>query len=331
MKAIVITRSGGPEVLALTRLPDPVPGPGEVLVRIRATAVNRADLLQRLGRYPAPPGAPADIPGLEFAGVVEALGPGVEAPAAGSRVMGLLAGGGYAELVAVAAGLCLPVPDGLGWDEAAAVPEVFATAYAALHPIGAVRPGEAVAVTAAASGVGLAALQLARVAGARVIALSRAPERRARLERLGAHAALDPARADLAPAIRRAAGGGGADLLLDLVGGATLPVLLDAAAERARVVLIGLLGGTAAHLDLQPILRKRLRLAGTILRTRPLAERVELTAMLARRLLPLLGDGRVRPLVGRRFALSAAAAAHEHAASATAFGKTVLIVAPEAG
>jgi putative PIG3 family NAD(P)H quinone oxidoreductase len=325
MRAVVIPRFGGPEVLELRERPDPVPGAGEVLVRVRATAVNRADLLQRLGRHPAPPGSPPDIPGLEFAGEVERAGPDAASLEPGRRVMGLLGGGGYAEKVSVPAALCMPLPDGLSWAQAAAVPEGFLTAYDALHVRGRLAPGETLLLPAAGSGVGTAAAQLALAAGASVIGLSRTAEKRARLAALGLHAVLDPGAADLAAAIRRASGGG-VDLVCDLVGGSALALHLDALRDGGRLVLVGLLGGTQASVDLGIVLRKRLTLVGTVLRGRPLAEKIELTARFVRDGLPLLAAGEIRPVIDRCFPLAAAAAAHEHVERNASFGKVVLVV-----
>jgi NADPH:quinone reductase len=325
MKAIVISRFGGPDVLAFQDVPDPQPPQrGQIGVRVHATAVNRADLLQRRGRYPAPPGEPQDIPGLEFAGEVERCGPAAEAFRPGDRVMGLVGGGSYAEQVVLAQDLCLPVPAALSWSEAAAVPEAWATAFDALHRIGRIRPGEVVLIHAAASGVGIAAAQLARVAGARVIGLSRSVERRAALTALGLHAVLDATAQGLAQAIRQAAGDAGVDLVLDLVGAPAWELNLEVLAERGRLILIGLLGGATVEADLGRILHKRLSITGTVLRPRGLEERIELTRELAHGLLPLLAQGAVRPIVGATFPLSEARKAHAHVEANLGFGKTVL-------
>jgi len=204
MRAVVITRPGGPEVLELREVPDPRPGPAEIVVSVKATALNRADLLQRRGLYPAPPGVPADIPGLEMAGTVESCGAGASRFRPGDRVMAILGGGGHAEKVALDERVCLPIPDGMDWAEAGAVPEAFLTAWDALHDRGGLRAGDILLLHAAGSGVGTAAAQLARVAGARVIGLSRSADKRRRLEALGLDAVLDPTAPGLAAAIRDA-------------------------------------------------------------------------------------------------------------------------------
>jgi putative PIG3 family NAD(P)H quinone oxidoreductase len=321
---MVITRPGPPEVLELRDLPVPLCGPGQVRVRVRAAGLNRADLLQRRGLYPAPPGYPEEIPGLEFAGEVEASGDQVEGLDPGDRVMGILGGGGYAERVCVDAGLCLPVPGRLSWSEAAAIPEAFLTAFDALDRQGELRSGQALLVHAAASGVGVAAVQLGLAAGATVIGLSRTPHKRQRLVELGLRHVLDPARADLAPAIREIVGREGVDLALNLLGAAALPLELELLRVGGRVVVIGLLGGARVEIDLGLLMRKRLRISGSVLRGRPLAEKVELTGEWRRRAQPMLERGRIAPVLDRCFPLEAAAEAHRYMEQNRNFGKVVL-------
>jgi putative PIG3 family NAD(P)H quinone oxidoreductase len=326
MKAVVISRRGGPDVLRVRDLPDPEPAPEEVLVRVRATALNRADLLQRRGLYPAPAGVPADIPGLEFAGEVARCGDRVRTLGPGARVMGILGGGGYAERVCVHEQLCLPVPDGLGWVEAAAVPEAFLTAYDALFRQAHLRAGEAVLLHAAASGVGTAAAQLALAGGSTVVALSRTAAKRRRLADMGLGEVLDPAGDGLAEAIREAAGGDGVDVVLDLVGAPAWPLNLEVLKPRGRIVVVGLLGGARIALDLGTLLFKRLTIVGTALRSRSLDEKIELTTEFADRMSGLLADGRLRAVVDRTLPLEQAAEAHATMERNANFGKLVLTV-----
>ena len=330
MKAIVITRPGPPDSLALRELPDPVPGPGELLVRVRATAVNRADLLQRRGLYPAPPGSPAEIPGLEFAGEVLGGDPAETGLAPGDRVMGILGGGGYAERVAVPAGQCLPVPPALSFADAAAIPEAFLTAFDALVLQAGLAPGEVVLVSAAASGVGTAAAQVAREVGAVAIGTLRTGAKRPRVERLdlGFKALLDAAAPDLAAQVAAASGGRGVDVVLDLVGAASWPLALDALAPRGRIVAVGTMSGTLVELDLGALMRRRATLIGTVLRSRPAAEKVALTRAFAERMLPALAAGRLRPVVDRVLPLAEAAAAHVLLERNDTLGKVVLSIDP---
>ncbi len=323
-RAVRMVESGGPEVLRLGEIELSEPGPDEIRVRVRAAGLNRADLLQRRGLYPAPAGWPADVPGLEYAGEVEALGRRVEAWAEGDRVMGLVGGGAYAEHVVVHEREAVAVPSELSWEEAAAVPEAFVTAHDALFTRGALVAGETVLVHAVGSGVGTAALQLARAAGATVIGTSRTPRKLDRATELGLDVALTGGPEDFAVAILDATGGGGVDLILDLVGGGYLAGNLASLAARGRMVVVGLTGGSAARIDLGVVLRKRLSIVGTSLRTRPLEEKIAAVRSFARHALPLLADGRVRPVVDRVFAMEEAADAHRRMESNENFGKIVL-------
>jgi putative PIG3 family NAD(P)H quinone oxidoreductase len=324
MRALTITRAGGPEVLEVRSVPEPVLGPDEVLVRVRASALNRADVLQRRGLYPAPPGAPADIPGLEFAGELEACGPLVASLQPADRVMGVVSGGGQAEKLHIHERLCMRIPPGMSFEDAAAVPEAFLTAYDALFLRGGLRPGEVVLLHAAGSGVGTAAAAMATVAGARVVALSRSPNKRRRLGEMGVHSVLDPAAPDIAEAIRMTAGGDGVALAIDLIGASAWALNLEVLALRGRIVLVGTMSGTKVEADLGAIMRKRLTVIGTVLRSRQIEEKIELVQSFSRTILPLLAAGRLRPVVDRVVPMEDAASAHEAMERNDNFGKIVL-------
>jgi putative PIG3 family NAD(P)H quinone oxidoreductase len=327
VRAIVIRGPGGPEVLEYRMLPDPPFGPEDVRVAVRASALNRADLLQRRGLYPAPPGAPADIPGLEFAGEVEACGDRVVGLSPGDRVMGIVGGGGHAEKLALHERLCMKIPPGLTWEEAAAVPEAFLTAFDALLLTAGLAPGETVLLHAAASGVGTAAAQIARVSGARAIGLSRSASKRERLRELGVDHVLDASSGRLAEEILRATASGGVDVVLDLLGASSWALNLAVLAVQGRIVVVGLMGGFRTEVDLSELMRKRARVIGTVLRSRPLEQRIELVRRFTRQMLPLLADGRLRPVVDRALPLSEAAAAHRLMERNANFGKIVLTLA----
>ncbi len=324
MKAVIITGPGGPEVLELREVKAPAPGAHEVLVEVRAAGVNRADVLQRMGRYPAPPGVPADIPGLEYAGVVAGVGAGVTRWKTGDRVMGLVAGGAYAERVPAHEDTVLAVPDGWSFDDAGAVPEVFLTAYDALIRQAELAAGERVLIHAVGSGVGTAALQVAKAFGATVIGTSRSAAKLKRAQPLGLDVAVDTSRERFGDAVARETGGRGVDVVLDLIGGPLFGETLGALATRGRLILVGLTAGRSAELDLGVVLNQRLRITGTTLRSRPLAEKAALTAAFARDVLPLFAKGALRPVVDHTFPMAAAAEAHRRMEADAHFGKLVL-------
>jgi putative PIG3 family NAD(P)H quinone oxidoreductase len=326
MRAIVIARPGGPEVLELRDVPDPVPSRGEVRVGVRATAVNRADLLQRAGFYPAPPGWPADIPGMEFAGEIDTLGEGVTGWKVGDRVFGLAGGGAYAEKLVIHSRTLARVPGALTWVDAASIPEAFITAYDAMVTLGGLASGERVLIHAVGSGVGTAASQIARAIGARSIGTART---RAKLERssaLGLDEGIVAADGRFAEETLRLTGGEGVDLVLDLVGGEYLGENVACAAPRGRIVVVGLLAGTQAQLDLGALLRKRLTVVGTMLRSRPLEEKILAIQVFARHVVPLFERGALRAVVDRMLPLEKAGEAHAYVASNDGFGKVVLVV-----
>ena len=324
MKAVICSWSGGVEVLGLQDVPAPVPGAHEVLLDVRATALNRADLLQRRGLFPPPPGA-SDILGLECSGVVAALGPGAARFLVGTRVMALLAGGGYAEQVVVHEDVLLPVPERLSFEEAAAVPEAFLTASEALLVEAEVQAGQRVLVTAAASGVGSAAIQIAKWRGAFVLGSASAGKLVA-VKALGADVALERDAPDFVELLRGATERRGVDAIIDFVGGAALARHQACLAERGRLVLVGLLGGASAALDLGRVLMKRQRICGLVMRTRSTAEKIELTARFQRELWPALDSGALSPRLDRVLPLSDVAAAHAQMEQNLNTGKIVLRV-----
>lgn len=322
MRALVVA---GGNLVVETR-PDPEPAAREVLVRVHGAGLNRADLAQRAGSYPAPPGVPSDVPGLEFAGEVVAVGEGVERPVVGERVFGLVGGGGQAELVRVPAPHCVAVPANLDLVAAGGVPEVFVTAHDAMVTQAAVAPGEVLLVHAAGSGVGTAAAQLGRALGCTVVGTSRTPEKLERCRALGLdHAVLarrDPDPIELAETIVAAAGP--VDVTVDLVGGPYLVADVRAAARLGRIVMVASQGGVRAELEIGLLMMKRLRIHGTVLRARSIEEKTAATEAFARDVLPLLADATVAPVIARTFPLAAAAEAYALLATNAVFGKLVL-------
>lgn len=331
MKAVRITEPGAAHVLRLDEVPRPDPAPDQVLVRVTATAVNRADILQRQGHYPAPAGAPADIPGLEFSGTIEQLGEHVGSWLweAGDRVMGLAPGGAYAEYLTVTADHLIPVPDRLDLQQAAAVPEVFITAHDALRTRLRLARDQTLLIHAVGSGVGTAALQLARQMGARVIGTSRTQWKLDRARELGLALAIhtggdDGGTEDFADAVLDATDGHGADAILDLVGGPYLAGNLRAVATLGRIVVVGLTAGRRAELDMGALLSRRATLIGTVLRSRSDAEKADTTRRFTDDVLPLLADGTVRPVIHDVVPAAEAARAHELVESNDTFGKVLL-------
>lgn len=326
MKALVITGTGGPEVLSLQEVPNVQPGDWDVEVRVRATAINRADLIQLRGHYPAPVGVPSDIPGLEYAGEVISIGAHVRSFKPGDRVMGLVGGGAFAERLTVHEREVLRIPEGASFEDAAAIPEAFITAYDALVLQGELRSGELVLIHAAASGVGTAAIQLVHALGATAIGTARSRDKLQRLEgELGLRHAVhvdDPPR--FADTVRKLAGDRGVDVALELVGGAYLPETLAAMAPRGRVMLVGLLAGAKAELDLRTVLTRRLRVTGTVLRSRALEEKIAVAQAANRHLIPLFEAKKLRPIIDDVVPMADARRGFEAVASNKTFGKIVL-------
>lgn len=305
--------------------PDPRPGPGEVLVRVAAAGVNRADLLQAAGHYPPPPGA-SDIFGLEVSGTVAELGDGVTTWRVGERVAGLLSGGGYAELVAVPAGQLLPVPEHLDLVDAATLPESVCTAWWNLTGPGALRAGETVLVHGGSGGVGTIALQLASAVGARVLTTAGGPDRGARCLGLGADVAIDHRAQDVVAAVAEATAGRGVDLVIDVLGAGGLDQNVRMLATGGRLVIIGTQQGRKGELDIGRLLTRRATVHANTLRARPAEEKAAIVADVRERVWPMLDDGRLRPVVHARLPLAAAAEAHRMMAAGEAFGKILLVL-----
>ena len=323
MRAVIYSGAGGPEVISIGEVPKPEVRPGHIRVRVHAAGVNRADLIQRRGQYAAPPGWPADIPGLEYAGEVDAVR-GVSRWKVGDRVMGLVGGGAQAELVAVHQDEALPIPEGLSYAEAAAIPEVFLTAFDALATRGRLAAGERVLIHAVGSGVGTAAVQVARHLGATVLGTSRSAEKLARALVYGLDHGIDTSHGSFREAV-----GQPVDVVLDVLGGPAFTDNLAVLAPRGRLVLLGFLAGSRVSGDLGPILRNRLEIVGTVMRTRGLEERVPLVRAFAERMLPLF-DHRIehaaplRPVLERTYPMAELAEAHRVLESNETFGKVVV-------
>ncbi len=323
MRAIVASEPGGPEVLTFTDRPEPEPAAGEVVVEVAATAVNRADLLQRRGLYPPPPGA-SDILGLECSGWVSALGEGVDGWQVGDPVCALLSGGGYAERVNVPAGQLMPVPDGLDVQTAAALPEVACTVWSNVAMVAHLQPLETLLVHGGAGGIGTFAVQLAHALGSTVIATAGSAEKLAVCRRLGADVAVNYREQDFVEEVRAATDGRGADVILDNMGAAYLGRNVDALAAEGRLVVIGMQGGSKAELDLGRLLAKRGAVIATALRSRPTDQKAAICAAVRERVWPLVAAGEVEPIVHARYPLSEAAAAHAEVEAGRSIGKVLL-------
>jgi len=328
MKAVVITRFGGPEVLEIQNVPAPQPGPDEVLVRVHGSALNRADLLQRLGRYAAPPGTAENIPGLEFAGEVAELGANTRGWRKGDRVMGIIGGGAHAEFVTAHQDALAAVPPNLEWSAAGGVPEVFITAHDALQQAG-FKAGESVLIHAVGSGVGLAATQLVRALGGRTFGTSRTPDKIERAKAFGLESGFEvpqPSSLTELSAFAASVTDGGFDVVLDLNGGPYFAASLEAMALKGRLILIGGVAGNKTPVDLYQILGKRLHIIGTVLRARSLEEKIAITAAFAREVVPLLAQGSIEPVIDSVFPLEQIQSAHRRLESNETFGKVVLTI-----
>lgn len=326
MRAVVFDGKGGPEVATVQEIPTPSPQRGEVLVRVRAAALNRADLLQRRGLYPPPPGTREDVPGLELAGEVASVGEGVTGWAAGDRVMAIAAGAAQAEFAITAPDMLVRIPDGMPFAEAAALPEAGITAHDALVTLGGMRSGWTVLVHAVGSGVGTAALQIARAMGGTVIGTSRTSEKLGKARALGLDHGIRVGREEprFAEEVRRATGMRGAPVVLDLVGAPYAAENLASLAPRGRIVVVGTMGGPKATWDLGELMRARGQVIGTVLRPRPLHEKIEATQAFARDVMPLVAAGKVRPVLDRVLPAARVREAHEQMERNESFGKIVL-------
>lgn len=325
MRAVYIREFGGPDDLELREVPDPrPPAPGDVLVRVKAAGLNRADLLQVLGVYPPPAGYSANIPGLEFAGEVAAVGGRVSKWMPGDRVFGITAGEAQAEMLLSDETLLMRVPDGLSFTDAAAIPEAFITAHDAIFTLGGLERGEALLIHAVGSGVGLAALQMAKSVGATVLGTSRTEDKLVRCKEFGLDAPIALDAAEFAERSRDATAGDGVNVILDLVGAAYFEQNLASLALKGRLILVGLTSGSTAQFDLGVALRKRVSIIGTALRGRSNDEKAEATRKFSADFLPLLASGTIKPNVDHVFAASDVVAAYTYLASNESFGKVVL-------
>jgi putative PIG3 family NAD(P)H quinone oxidoreductase len=323
MHAIVIEQPGGPEALVWSEVPDPEPGEGEVVVAVTAAAANRADLLQRQGHYPPPPGAPP-YPGLECSGVVTAVGAGVSGHSVGERVCALLAGGGYAEQVAVPAGQLLPVPQGLSVQESAALPEVACTVWSNVVDVARLRSGQTLLVHGGGGGIGTFAVQLGKALGATVVVTARAAKHEALLA-LGADAAIDYTTEDFVARTREVTGGRGADVVLDIIGAAYLARNVDVLAPDGRIAVIGMQGGGRGELDLGALMAKRGSISATTLRARPAADKARIVRGVRERVWPLVDAGTIRPVIDTTMPMADAAAAHRRMEASDHLGKILLL------
>jgi putative PIG3 family NAD(P)H quinone oxidoreductase len=323
MRAVIASEPGGPEVLTVTELPDPVPGPGEVVVDVAATAVNRADTLQRQGKYPPPPGA-SDVLGLECSGTVSAVGDGVEPWQVGDEVCALLAGGGYAEKVLVPAGQVMPLPQSVDLVTAGALPEVACTVWSNVFMVAGLQRGETLLVHGGAGGIGNLAIQLAKAVGARVVTTAGSPEKLDLCRELGADVAVSYRDQDFVEEVRAATDGRGADVILDNMGAKYLDRNISALATAGRLVIIGMQGGVKGELNIGKLLAKRGAVVATSLRSRPVEEKASICAAVAEHVWPLVADGSVRTVVHATFPFEKAADAHRLMESGQHVGKIIL-------
>jgi putative PIG3 family NAD(P)H quinone oxidoreductase len=324
MRAVVITEPGEPEVMRWLEVPDPVAGPGEVIIEVAASGVNRADLMQREGHYPPPPGAPP-YPGLECSGRVRGIGEGVTTWRPGDEVCALLSGGGYAEQVAVPAGQLLPVPEKVDITTAAAFPEAVCTVYSNLFQVAGLSSGETLLVHGGSSGIGTAAIQLGKAFGARVACTAGSPRKLARCRELGADVAINYREEDFVAALRDATGGAGADVILDIMGASYLDRNLAALATNGRLVIIGRQGGSRAEINLGVLQGKRASVYATTLRARPAQEKATVVAAVREHVWPLIDAGQIVAVIDRELPMSQAAQAHRAMAASEHIGKVLLL------
>ncbi|MQW61661.1 zinc-binding dehydrogenase [Sinorhizobium meliloti] len=328
-RAVIASRPGGPEVLQIVERLRPVPGEGEMLVRVSAAGINRPDVMQRQGDYPPPPGA-SDILGLELAGVVESLGSGVRRFKPGNRVMALVHSGAYAEWAVVQEASALPVPDGMSLVEAGAFPETYFTVWSNVFERAGLKPGETLLIHGGTSGIGTTALMLAKAIGAKVIVTAGSPEKCGACLKLGADGAIDYRRQDFVAVSKELTGGRGPDVILDMVGGDYIARNLEAVAVDGRIAQIAFQKGSKAEVDFLPLLMKRITLTGSTLRARPLAMKAKLAASLQEHVLPVLARGEARPLIDSTYPFEQVADAHARMDSGSHTGKIVLVMDTQA-
>ena len=324
MKAIVITQPGGPEVLQLTDRPKPVIANDEVLIKVMAAGINRPDVFQRKGNYPPPAGAPADIPGLDVAGTVIEVGKAVTRWKPGDRVCALVASGGYAEYCKAPEGQCLPVPASLSFPEAASLPETFFTVWSNVFDRGSLQPGESLLVHGGSSGIGVAAIQMAKALGSTVYTTAGSDDKCSFCEQLGANKAINYKNADFKEEIKALTNGAGVNVILDMIGGDYMPGNIDSLAVEGRLVMINAMNGREVQLDLGKVMAKRLIITGSMLRSRDTAFKAAIAQNLEQKIWPLLSSGKIRPIVYKTFDAGEAAEAHKLMESSTHTGKIVL-------
>lgn len=323
MRAVTLQGFGGPEVLTVSDMPTPTPGPDQVLVRVRATALNRADTLQRKGFYPPPPGE-SDVLGLELAGEVEAWGPGVQGFRKGQRVFGLVGGGGYAQYALIDAQMAMTMPEGWSFEQAAAVPEVYFTANETIFVLGELKKGEAVLIHAGGSGVGTAGIQMAHLIGATVYVTAGSQDKIDRCKALGADAGINYKTHDFAEEIKRLTHGAGVDVVEDFLGASYLARNMAVLKNGGRLILVALMGGAKVEVDLAVLQRKRLKVIGSVMRSRSLADKREITRRFKERWLPHLVSGALKPIIDTVYPMDKAGEAHLAMDQNRNFGKILL-------
>ena len=324
MKAVVITQPGGPEVLQLIERPQPAPLSHEVLIKVAAAGINRPDVFQRKGNYPPPPGAPQDIPGLEVAGTIEAVGDNVTQWKPGDRVCALVIGGGYAEYCTAHEGSCLRIPDNFTMVEAASLPETFFTVWSNVFDRGMLKPGESLLVHCGSSGIGVTAIQMAKALGSTVYVTAGSDDKCRFCEQLGATKAINYKQQNFGEAITQLTEGKGVDVILDMIGGDYTPLNLQALANEGRLVMINSMNGKDVQVDLSVVMRKRLNITGSMLRSRDVAFKAALAKQLKEHVWPLLANGQIKPIIHQVYAASYAAQAHALMESSEHIGKIVL-------
>ena len=324
MKAVIISKPGGPDVLQLTERPKPIPLPHEVLIKVHAAGINRPDIAQRKGNYPPPPGASPDIPGLEVAGTIEAIGSEVTLWQPGQQVCALVIGGGYAEYCTAPEGQCLPIPQGLSFIEAASLPETFFTVWSNVFDRAALKPGESLLVHGGSSGIGVTAIQMAKALGSKVYVTAGTDDKCRLCEELGADKAINYKTQNFADEIKELTNGKGVNVILDMIGGDYTPPNLQALAEEGRLVLINTMKGKDVQVDLSIVMRKRINITGSMLRSRDVEFKAAIAAKLKEHVWPIIANGAIRPVIHQVFTMTDATQAHELMESSEHVGKIVL-------